>query len=229
MTSHDLFASTDRPIKVDADHFLIRFLVPVLALGVTALMHIAGMSAVGQWLDEGISAECVVIPLDVLVLAASGIGIEAVLKRVLPSMRSALLTPEALILRDGRRKPVQTTRIDWERTVNARAWRFTVHRRTRVPKGWFCMAVQLVQDETEAILYTFMPTDQAEKVPGYDNFVRLRPRKETESNTDLSAVAEQRRLLRLEDARWRDGAELHRDDFRAVLAVLAQHVPGWIS
>jgi hypothetical protein len=57
--------------------------------------------------------------------------------------------------------------------------------------------------------------------------VRLRPRRETESNTDLRAAAEQRRLLRLEDARWRDGAEIAQDDFRAMLAALTPHVPGW--
>ncbi len=50
-----------------------------------------------------------------------------------------------------------------------------------------------------------LPGKEAEELPGYTQFVRLRPRKETLSNTDLSTVAEQRRLLKLEDARWEDG------------------------
>ena len=116
----------------------------------------------------------------------------------------------------------------WDRTVNVMAWRFVVRRRTRIPKGWLCLAVQLLQDEATVILYTFMPPDEAEALRGYANFVRLRPRKETESNNDLRAVAEQRRLLKLEDARWEDGSEIAPDDFRAVLTMLETHVQGWL-
>jgi hypothetical protein len=43
----------------------------------------------------------------------------------------------------------------------------------------------------------------------------------------LSAVAEQRRLLKLEDSRWNDGAEIAHKDFDALLDILRQHVPGW--
>jgi hypothetical protein len=131
------------------------------------------------------------------------------------------------VVTDGRRTPPAVQHLTWTKTVNVLAWRFEVKRRTRVPKGWHCMAIQLLQDEVEVVLYTFMPPKTAEDLPGYTNFVRLRPRKETESNTDLRAIAEQRRLLRLEDTRWEDGAEIAIEDFKAVLARLGQHVPGW--
>ncbi len=72
-----------------------------------------------------------------------------------------------------------------------------------------------------------MPPQEAENAIGYRYFVRLRPRRETQSNTDLSAVAEQRRLLKLEDQRWNDGAEIAREDFHAVLRILQQRVPDW--
>ena len=87
--------------------------------------------------------------------------------------------------------------------------------------------MHLLQDETEIILYTFMSPGDAEAIIGYDQFVRLRPRSETQSNQDLSTAAEQRRLLKLEDARWNDGGEISQDDFRALLAILQRRLPGW--
>lgn len=216
-----------RHIRVDTEHFAIRFSVPVVAIGLTILAHLVGMSVFGRVLGDNLDPACVVVPLDVGVFLGLAYGVERLLKRVMPSRRSAVLTGEALTITDGRKRPPKVTSVHWDRAVNVLAWRFVVKRRTRVPKGWSCMAVQLLQDEDAVILYTFMPPDQAEKVAGYDRFVRLRPRRETESNTDLRAVAEQRRLLKLEDQRWEDGAEIAREDFAALLFMVEQRVSGW--
>ncbi|MBI5958926.1 MAG: hypothetical protein HY866_09340 [Chloroflexi bacterium] len=215
-----------RPIKIDADHFGIRVLVPTLTVALLLVVHLGGMVAVDRSV-EGVNPACLVLPVDLVVLLGAGYVIERILKRLMPSRRRAELSDTALAITDRRRKPAQMTLIDWQQIVNVMAWRFEVRRRTRVPKGWFCLAVQLVQDEREVILYTFMSSAEAEKVSGYKNFARLRPRRETESNTDLRAAAEQRRLLRLEDARWRDGAEISKEDFLAMLAVLQRRVPDW--
>jgi hypothetical protein len=213
-------------IPIDQEHFMIRFLVPVLTIVLVIVTHFVGAMVLAATV-EGVTAGCVMLPIDVGVLVAGGYTIERILKRVLPSRRSARLSDTALTIIDARTKPPAKITFDWRETVNVRAWRFEVPRRTRVPKGWYCMALYLLQDETEAVLYTFMPPVEAENVIGYHQFVRLRPRKETESNTDLNAVAEQRRLLKLEDIRWDDGAEIKRDDFRALLAVMQRRVPGW--
>jgi len=215
-----------RHIVIDAEHFSVRFLVPVLAVALVIVFHVAAQMALSGPLDGG-SAVCVVLPLDVLVLIAGGYAIERVLKRLLPSRRAAALSDDALVVTDARRSPPQVTRIEWDRTVNVAAWRFAVKRRARVPKGWYCMALRLLQDEQEATFYTFMPPEESEHSLGADEFVRLRSRQEVESGADLSAVAQQRRLLKLEDARWTDGAEISREDFHALLAALQRHVPGW--
>ncbi|NLX10641.1 MAG: hypothetical protein GXY36_13370 [Chloroflexi bacterium] len=218
-----------RRITIDAEHFSIRFLVPVLTLGSVIVFHLVGMAVLDRVLDEGVNVACIVLPLDVLVFLGLGYVYERVLKRVMPSKRYALLSDETLIVADGREKnPPQQVTLTWDQTINPAAWRFVVRRRTRVPKGWFCLALQLLQDEESIIFYTFMPQDEAEALPGYKQFVRLRPRKEVESSTDLRGVAEQRRYLKLEDERWNDGAEIAPDDFRAVLMQVARHVPGWV-
>jgi hypothetical protein len=219
--------ATPRTIAIDAEHFSIRFLVPVIMVSVTLVFHFVARAILDTLLNDGVNPTCVVLPLDIVVLFVVGNVTERTLKSLVPSRRSAALSAEELVIIDERRKPPTETRVEWDKTVNVMAWRFAVRRRTRIPKGWYCMALQLLQDETTVILYTFMPPDEAEALRGFQNFVRLRPRKETESNADLGAVAEQRRLLKLEDARWEDGAEIARDDFRAVLAILEERVPRW--
>ncbi len=219
-------AAAERHIVIDAEHFAVRFWVPVLALIFTAVFHFVAMALVGGALEDT-SPLCLVLPLDVLAFVGGSFALDRLLKRWLPSRRSATLSEQALVVTDWRRSPAHISRIDWGRTVNVKAWRFVVRRRTRVPKGWFCMALQLLQDEDDAILYTFMSPQDAEQLAGYGHFTRLRPRQETLSNADLSVATEQRRLLLLEDRRWEDGAEISADDFRAVLAMVRQHVPEW--
>lgn len=219
-------ASDERQITIDAEHGAVRWLVLILTAGLVVLVHLVGTALVRR-LAGGISSACIVLPLDVVALVAGGLTIESVLKRSIPSHRSATLSDQALIIRDERHRPPRITRIAWDKTVNVKAWRFTISRRARVQKGWYCMAIYLLQDDEEAVFYTFMPPHEAEAVLHYQRFVRLRPRQEIRSGTDLNTVAEQRRLLKLEDARWNDGAELSREDFKALLESLRQHVPDW--
>jgi hypothetical protein len=217
-----------RVMVVDAEHFGVRFLLPVLIVILTLVSYFIFVAVFGAILPEGANPACAALPLGIVMLFGGGFVLERVLKRLFPSRRYAILSDDALMVHDERHNPPESTRVEWTKNVNVLAWRFDVKRRTRVPKGWYCMALRLLQDETEMILYTFMPPEEAEAVRGYRCFVRLRPRKETESNTDLRAVADQRRLLKLESARWYNGAELGSDDFHAVLSVLEQYVPDWV-
>ena len=218
---------TERDIPIDTEHILIRVLLPLLTVGAVLGTHIGGLSVLGRLLPSRIDPVCVLLPLDGLVFVGGGLLFERALKRLWPVRRRATLSEHALTLTDRRKRPPQSTRIEWGRRVNVRAWRFTVKRPGRIPRGWYCMALHLLQDENEAIFYTFMSRKEAEKLTGFERFVRLRSRQETLSNPDLSAVAEQRRLLKLEDARWEDGAEVSREDFGAILAALRRHVEAW--
>ncbi len=218
---------SEQTIKIDTENILIRVLLPVLTIGAMIGTHIGGLSVLNRALPNTIDPLCVLFPLDVVVFVVGGLLIDRALKRLWPLHRHATLSEEALVLTDRRKQPPQITRIAWGLRVNVRAWRFTVKRPGRIPRGWYCMALRLLQDEDEAIFYTFMARKEAEKLPDYANFVRLRSRKETLANPNLEAAAEQRRLLKLEDARWEDGAEVSREDFAAILHMLRQHVEAW--
>lgn len=230
--SHDtvLDPSAERRIKVDAEHMTIRLAVPVFMLVSAVVTHLIGLLIIDDLLsDAGINPLCVLLPLDFMALLAGGYVIESLLKRWMPSRRFARLSVDELVLTDGRHNPPEMIRIDWHRTVNVQAWRFRIWQRSHVPKGWYCLAAQLLQDESEMILYTFMAPEEAEIVPGINHFVRLLRRKEIGTLSDLRIAAEQRRLLKLEDARWEDGAEINKEDFKAVLAHIRRHVWGTAS
>ena len=121
MTHSDASGATERQITIDAEHFAVRFWVPVLALALAFVVHLVGTNLVGDMLGEGTSPLCVVLPADVLALgavASNGCSRHA------SSRRSATLTERALIVNDRRHSRQHVTRIDWERTVNVKAWRF---------------------------------------------------------------------------------------------------------
>ncbi|MBN1679804.1 MAG: hypothetical protein JW966_05900 [Anaerolineae bacterium] len=228
MNSTPAQAAGEQIIKVDVESFGVRFLVPVLSISLTLVFHVLMQRVAGPWLnDHGIGATCVILPLDIALFMSSAYIIERLLKSRIPIRRFVTLNDAALTLTDARHTPPATIHINWDQTINVKAWRFVIRRRTRIPKGWLCLALQLLQDERDMIIYAFMSAEDAEVIPGYHNFIRLRPRKETTSNTDLNAAAEQRRLLKLENARWEDGAEVAPDDFKAILSSIKRHVPGW--
>jgi hypothetical protein len=219
-------STDDRLIPIDTEHSS-QLLVPVLALVIAAVVHVIGLMLFRNVLKEIASPICAMLLIDAAVFIAAWSVIDRFLRRIRPSPRYATLNSEALVITDGRQHPAQVTRIAWDKAVNIKAWKFTINRRTRVPKGWYCLALYLLQDETDAILYTFMNPQLAEVAIGYGHFVRLQPRQNSASDADLDMLTEQRRLLKLENLRWQDGAEISPEDFNALLAVLQQRVPTW--
>lgn len=227
MTENASSAPGERVIPVDTEHFKVRLLVPILTAVAVVAAHLVATRVLDALMGEDASPLCLVLLIDLAVLVGAGMLIERALKRFLPSRRNARLSDERVVLSDERRSPPDVREIAWDQMVNVNTWYFEIKRRARVPKGWYCMAVHLLQNDTELIFYAFMSPKDAEALPSYNRFVRLRPRKEAEPHTDLRQAATQRRLLKLEDARWIDGAEIAPDDLRSLLAMIEIRVPEW--
>jgi hypothetical protein len=216
----------ERLIQVDAKHFRAWLPTLILAVGVMVLFHVIATA----WFNRQSSSPpaCLAVMADLAVLVGAGLLAGRVFKRLYPSRRSALLSETALVFTDARCRPPEVISIAWDQTVNVLAWRFVIQRRQpRVAMGWNCLAIQLLQDENDVILYTFVPPAVAGQMPGYSRFVHLTSRRDVRESTDLRVSAERRRLLKLEDARWFDGAEISQEDFEAVLTMLGKVVPGW--
>ena len=126
MSENSTMGPQARTIAVDAEHFGVRFMVPVMTIGLTLLVHVIGMFVLDAVLTEGANPACVMLPVDAVVLIALGFGSERVLKRLFPSRRKCLLSDDALEMRDARRQPPVVTTIEWDGTVNVLAWRFSV-------------------------------------------------------------------------------------------------------
>ncbi|NDJ84734.1 MAG: hypothetical protein GYB66_02505 [Chloroflexi bacterium] len=217
----------DEPAEmiVDPEHIGIRTMMPILAAIGLIGGYVLGDVVTGL-IDETVGSLCTSIALALIGLVALTQFGERVIKPRWSSGRRLFVDRAYLTMRDKRRKPATETTMPWQ-AIKAQAWYFTVPtRKSRVPKGWFCTAVRLVQDDDELILYAFLKPEIAQEMPGFERwFTRLRDKKERETlaNTDTRAASQQERYRRLEGKRWNDGAELTGEDFVAVMELVDQH------
>ena len=113
-------------------------------------------------------------------------------------------------------------------------------RERRPNKNWFCLAVEIQQDDEQLSLYAYVPPKQANALTEdgktavsfhqifppdlYDTSVRGRigPPSRPNIPTDVIRSASGRYWL-AERRRWQDGLELSPDDFETLIQFLAQH------
>jgi hypothetical protein len=220
--------SEARTLPVDAEHAGVRVGVPLAALAGGVLIFLVASAILNAISDAG--------PLSCLALIVAGIGglviaamADRFLKQLWPSKRVLRVDDSGLQLIDRRRRGSENVmHVAWASRINAIAWRFTVKRGSaRINKGSIMLGVQLVQDDMSIILYTFAPSADAD-APRYKDFVQLMPRTVVaKGDLPLREANRQRRLLRLEDERWDDGAELLADDFAYLIDRLEAHNPVW--
>src|SRR5258708_2969159 len=218
--------SHDFPI--DVEHQGIRLAVPALILVAFVISYFLSFILLNALLPTSATG-CITF------LAAGGVAMlmatrgQRVLERLWSSGRSLSTDHDGLEVRDVRKRQNKVSRITWNQRVNPLFWRFAVQRGSgRVPRGWFMLGLQLLQDETVVTLYTFMPEKTAKALAAYNAFISLVHRTEIErDDVGLREKIEQRRLHKAEDQRWSDGGELRREDFVAVVDLITQHIPDW--
>jgi hypothetical protein len=217
-----------KTFPIDADHGLINYLVPVTAIVAFFVACIAtNQILIALNADFSTIISLLPITLAVIVLIASIVLAELVYRRLIPPRRTLLLDSRGLALHDRRRETDQ--RIDWDKHINLMAWKFIVKRGSaRVQRGAVLLGLQLQQDETIVSLYAFVPSKEAEALPLFKQFSQLLDRKTLErEQLSIRDSADQRRLLRAEDERWKNGGELHKSDFPILLEAVAAHVQDW--
>jgi hypothetical protein len=208
---------------LDIEHGGIRLALPVLTV-IGFVVGYVGSSAVIDTMKLDASAGCISFFVGGLVAVITSLLADRFLKRIWPSKRTLALNPERVRLQD-QRKNREDVQIDWGGDLSMLAWRFEVSRRSsRIPKGWYMLGIQLTQGETDLTLYTFMSPKDAELLPTYRRFVPLQSRAAiNKGQGTLREISEQRRLLKAEDARWMDGAEVRREDFAILLESISRY------
>lgn len=225
MTTTDSLASApavapDLRVPVDPEHGLLRLIVMLTFI----------ISGIGSYLLLNILLgdipfiNLIAIGLAIAIAMLTTRAVESGMKRRWPSGRYFEIAGDKLRLGSGSRI---TREIDGNQHVNVMAWRFPITKRTRVPKGWYVVALAMMQDDLYLPLYTFMSPEDFDALALAEHFTVLTPSKNKEQG-DLRLAGQQRRLRTAEYARWNEGAELTKADFDTVLASLREKFPMWM-
>ncbi|MBI5931848.1 MAG: hypothetical protein HY862_21240 [Chloroflexi bacterium] len=210
-------------LQVDAEHAGIRLLMPLLAVAGLIVGFMLGHT-ITRLIDDTLSSVCIGLPSAFIMLVIfTQIG-ERVIKPKWPSGRSVSLDSNQILFVD---KHHQETVFLWANPLDFYAWHFpVVKRRTRVQRGWYCIAVQLQQKEQHITLYTFIDPEKTSAVPHFkDWFIKLRRRREMDDvkTFDPRLAAQITRLHKMENERWLHGGELSNQDFLTLMQLVERH------
>jgi hypothetical protein len=210
---------------VDKEHGALRFSVVVIFLVCWFITYLIFNALIP---NEGLNLIAIIISFALTALATQ--QIEQGLKRRWPSGRTVQIDHSNIQLAD---KNGTQQQIDPNKQVNVLMWRFTIKRRSRVPKGWLMVACALEQEEAYLPVYTFMSSEQFDLLKAANHFTVLVSQKESANKkgtaqTDLRLAGEQRRLHTAENARWMTGAEMTTEDFQSYIRRLQEYFPQWM-
>jgi hypothetical protein len=211
-------------IPVDPEHGALRLSVTAMFLFFLVAGYIAANMIIRV---EGINIIAVLLALVGAWLLTN--LIENQLKRRWPSGRSVQVDEQGVrIVSKGR---VEAD-INGQLQVNPLGWRFPIKKRTRVPKGWFVVAMALEQEGNYVAVYSFMSPEAFQKMPLASHFTLLPSpnelKKSQSGERDLRLAGQYRRLFSAEQIRWMSGAEMTNSDFEMYMARLQVLYPKWM-
>ncbi|MCE2489275.1 MAG: hypothetical protein J4G17_04790 [Anaerolineae bacterium] len=210
----------ERRFALDPEHGWLRVAMLLIFVGVWLLVFL-----LGQMLLTIDGSIVISIVAGFAMAAFSAQRLEGPLKQRWPSGRSVSVTDKNIRLLQ---REQEQESLDTSQEVNVLTWRFRISRRSRVPKGWFMVALALEQDERYIALYTFMSSDDFETLRNHGSFTALQGRRQRKESGDLRLAGEQKRLHSAEQLRWLQGGEMSREDFSACLRHLRQRFPAWM-
>lgn len=215
--------------KVDTIHSGLRLVSAIAILIGAFLGSFVIVPALARMLGFG---EALPFVVPCLGGAAIGMGagwaVERYLHVIWPSGRWLKVDDEGVSLHERSGKTIQ---IKWADPVDVLSWHFVVRRaRVSTPKGWYCVACRLAQEDRVITPYSFLSPTNAQAVAQWKAFPELISRKHSgrqEVERSPQRADGQEPLWAAEKDRWEDGAEMIPVDFAALLAALEQRLTGW--
>jgi hypothetical protein len=218
-----------RTYTLDSSHMGIRIAVLLAVFAGSILAYFAIVSPILRLFNtESLPVFCISTGSSLLIGLGIGWAAERGLRRIWPSGEWLRIEAERLATgdRDGEKAAIR-----WADRINILSWYFEIHtRRAPVPKGWYCMACHLLQDEHAISVYTFIKPEIAEEFPQWPAFEKLISQKRATRRGDadlLNRTGEQGQLRAAEQERWATGREMQPDDFANLLAELDKRVSHW--
>jgi hypothetical protein len=226
---HETSITPEQRYPLDANHVGLRLTVLLTMIVSAALgLFVIMPTALNLLPLTGLPELCLTGVGTLLIGVGVSWGVETALRSIWPSGRVLVMNGETLALRQ---RGGESAAVEWARRMNVLAWYFIIRRgRTWVPRGWYCAAFRLTQDETVITLYAFIKPEVASQMPQWPAFEELISRKQAPRRGDehlLAKVGEQAQLRGAERDRWDDGAEMRAEDFAAFVAEIDARVPDW--
>ena len=243
------FMSTDQqsPIILQAnqEHTGIRVAV-ILVLAGAFVGFFLGFNLILDSVDSliaefSLSLSCVLALALALGLAAFT---ERRLKRNWPSGQRLELSKGGLVATkvDG-----ETVSIDWSTRIIALKWYFSIRgyalggRERRLPKNYYCLALQLQQDEDRFVVHSYFPKSSVTGLVEGKEFLEIKPAEYYKGgavrrwigSTDrpkipTSVLAGREGLYWIaERRRWTEGLELDASDFQTFLNMVEENLGVW--
>lgn len=206
-------------LPVDPEHGGLRFAILACFIGVGVLAFLISGALLTSYSFGLVMSIVIGITAAVIVTRL----VESRLKARWPSGRTLEVSASAIRLA---LKGETQRSVDPAQHVNVLMWRFAINRRTRIPKGWYVVALALMQENIYVPVYTFMSPEDFKALPLSDQYALLTPPKKQES--DIRLAGQQRRLREAEVWRWNEGAELTKEDFMRYFSRLQADFPAWM-
>jgi hypothetical protein len=218
----------NKTYRLDNNHLGVRVAVLIAMLagfvgglvGIPALIHLLGLQG-SYWSLLTLAGA---LGLAFLLSWLAEVG----LPRVWPSGRVMQVDGNGVSIRGGGLSPVDIT---WDKPIDIWSWCFAVNdRRAWIPRGWYCVALRLLQDGQVISPYTFLKPGDAQALPYRNSFEELISQKYASKPGQehlAQFVAEQDHLRAAEAQRWDDGVEMRPADFSDLLGVLDGREDNW--
>jgi len=215
-----------KQFPVDALHAGIRVAVTVAFFG-TAAVAIFVVPAIAIALKlTGILSVLFFVGGVSAISIGGALLVDRTLRKIWPSGRWLKVEQGALVYHD---KDGAETVVALNPKARMIVWHFVIQQnRTWVPRGWYCVACQLAQGETQLTPYAFLKPEQAAMLPRWRAFQEVIPRKDL-VRRDAELPDDQIRLRLAERTRWESGIELFADDFHELVVALDQSLDVWSS
>jgi hypothetical protein len=213
--------------RLDSNHVGIRLVVVLVLFVLSMLGAFVIMPAIFKAFNANTPPMFCISGVAGLALGLGGAwGVEYGLRKIWPSGRWVKVNDRGLVLGDRRG---DETQVSWSERVDVLSWHFLIsQRRSPVPKGWYCLACQLREDEQTIALYAFLKPSVAEALPQLSAFEALHPLPPPRQGQDpRDIVDEQKELRAAEMNRWDDGGEMEPDDFVALVEALDARLAQW--
>jgi hypothetical protein len=227
------------------EHSGVRFVV-IIVLGAAYLAAFIGLNLILSSMNSGIAEFAT--GLSCLLALPLALGFAAITERYLklywPSGQRVELIEQGVVAYPADGKAVA---VDWSARFTVLKWFFGIKgyalggRERRLPKNYYCLALQLQQDKHRFVVYTYLPVSRVTPIMEGKEFLEIKPGdhykggrvKRWVGSTDrpkipTSVLAGSDGVYWIaERRRWAEGLELEPSDFQVLLDMVEKKFVEW--